>query len=218
MLLAGAGAIDVIDGGAGNDTITAGAGVDIITGGAGNDTIILTTGEADVWVASAATTAAPYSATNTGSDTVTMFVGTGSNKFKVWPLSTVASAGGADGWLSITGTGLLAEVTNATGNAEVNTNIIALDDTVATHTPATLAARFQTTTSTTANYLKMADNGGGIVVHGDVAGATTPIQIWWIDAGLDGDGTDVTAADVKLLVTSSVNLDLDLMHTDQFDV
>ncbi len=206
-VIGGAGAIDVIDGGAGNDTITAGAGVDIITGGAGNDTIILTTGEADVWVASAATTAAPYSATNTGSDTVTLFVGTGSNIFRVWPLSTVAGAGGADGWLSITGTGVLAEVTSATGNAEVNTNIIALDDAVATHTPATLAARFQTTTSTTANYLKMADNGGGIVVHGDVAvGATTPIQIWWIDAGLDGDGTDVTAADVKLLVTSSVQI------------
>ena len=147
-----------------------------------------------------------------------MFVGTGESKFKVWPLSTVAGAGGSDGWLSITGTGVLADVTSATGNAEVNTNVIALDDTTATHTASTLAARFQTTVSTGNNYLKMADDGGGIVVHGDESGATTKIYIWWVDSGLDGDGTDVTAADVKLLVTSSANLDLDLMHTDQFDV
>ena len=216
--IGGAAGADIIDGGAGADSITGGAGVDVITGGAGNDIIILTDDEADVWVASAATTAAPYAATNTGSDTVTMFVGTGESKFKVWPLSTVAGAGGSDGWLSITGTGVLADVTSATGNAEVNTNVIALDDTTATHTASTLAARFQTTVSTGNNYLKMADDGGGIVVHGDESGATTKIYIWWVDSGLDGDGTDVTAADVKLLVTSSANLDLDLMHTDQFDV
>ena len=213
----GAGA-DIISGGAGADSITGGAGVDVVTGGAGNDTIILTTGEADVWVASAATTAAPYAATNTGSDTVTMFAGTGLTIFRLWPLSTVAGAGGSDGWLSITGSSVLSDVTANDGNAEVNTNIIALDDGTATHTASTLAARFQTTVSTGDNYLKMTDDGGGIVVHGDAGGATTKVYIWWVDSGLDGDGTDVTAADVKLLVTSSTDLDLDLVHTDQFDV
>ena len=61
----------------------------------------------------------------------------------------------------------------------------------------------------------MGDNGAGIVAHGDKSGAAK-ITFWWVDSALDGDGTDVTAADVHLLITSVGNIDIDLMHGAQF--
>ena len=63
----------------------------------------------------------------------------------------------------------------------------------------------------------MGDNGAGIVAHGDKSGAAK-ITFWWVDSALDGDGTDVTAADVHLLITSAANLDIDTLDGDQLTV
>ena len=63
----------------------------------------------------------------------------------------------------------------------------------------------------------MAANGAGILVTGDPDG-TKSAQIWWIDSGIDGDGTDVSLSDVHLLVTSATDVDLDLITSNQFIV
>jgi len=68
----------------------------------------------------------------------------------------------------------------------------------------------------TADTFTMAANGAGVLVTGSSEDTPeSPIQIWWIDSGLDGDGTDVTANDVKLLVQSADLLDLNLMTAEQ---
>ena len=81
-----------------------------------------------------------------------------------------------------------------------------------------IASYIQTTTTAGNNYMKMADNGSGIVVFGDEAGANEPVYIYWVDSLLDGDGTDVTAADVHLLVMTQDDLDLDTLTVDNFDL
>jgi len=210
--------IDIINGGAGNDSITAGDGVDLITGGAGNDIIVLSGGEADVWTAAGVTATAPYAGTNNGSDVVTFLAGEAEADFNLDALVSLAGAGGTDDWLTTTaGVGaVLTDLVAADGNIELNTKILALDNTAATTTPTILASQIQTTTNTADGYLKLADNGAGIIVHGDAAGVNSKITIWWVDSLIDGDGTDVTAADIQLLITSAGNIDLDLMHGAQF--
>ena len=206
-------------GDAGNDSITAGAGVDVITGGAGNDIIIMTGGEADVWTAAGVTAAAPYAGTNNGSDTVTFLAGAAETDFNLDALASLAGAGGTDDWLTTTaGVGaVLTDIVATGGNVALDTKIIALDSGDTTPTAAELAALIKTTTNTGANWLQMADNGAGVIVHGESADATTQtVTIWWVDSLIDGDGTDVTAADIHLLVTSAGNLDLDLLHGAQF--
>jgi hypothetical protein len=217
--LKGGAAIDIITGGAGNDTIDGEAGVDVITGGAGNDIITLTGGEQDVWTAAGVTATAPYAGTNNGSDTVTFLAGSGEADFNLDALKSLAGAGGTDDWLTTTAgaAAVLTDIVAVDGNVELNTKVLALDNTAATTTAAILASQIQTSTNTGDEYLKLADNGAGIIVHGDAAGANSKITIWWVDSLIDGDGTDVTAADIQLLVTSVGNIDLDLMHGAQFN-
>jgi len=216
--LKGGAAIDIISGGAGNDTIDGEAGVDLITGGAGNDIITLTGGEADVWTAAGVTAAAPYAGTNNGSDTVTFLAGSGEADFNLDALKSLAGAGGTDDWLTTTaGVGaVLTDIVAVDGNVALANKVIALDNTAATTTATILASQIQTSTNTDDEYLSLADNGAGVIVHGDAAGANSKITIWWVDSLIDGDGTDVTAADVHLLITSVGNIDLDLMHGAQF--
>ena len=216
--LAGGTSTDIISGGAGNDSITAGAGVDVITGGAGNDIIIMTAGEADVWTAAGVTAAAPYAGTNNGSDVVTFIGGAAETDFNLDALASLAGAGGTDDWLTTTaGVGaVLTDIVSATGNVALDNKVIALDDGDTTPTAAELASKIKTTTNTDNEYLSLADNGAGVIVHGDAGGATMTVTIWWVDSLIDGDGTDVTAADVHLLITSAASVDLDTLHGAQF--
>jgi len=211
---------DIIDGGAGNDTIDGGATAgDVITGGAGNDTITLTAGEIDTWKAAGVTTAAPYAGANNGSDTVTFLVGAAEGQFDFDPLASVSGTGGSANWITLEGntSDAVTVNTDATAGIVTTSKIIAVDDTNNTPTASTIAALFETTTATDDNYLAMGDNGAGIVAHGDKSGAAK-ITFWWVDSALDGDGTDVTAADVHLLITSAANLDIDTLDGDQLTV
>ena len=225
-IASGSGA-DIINGGAGNDIIDGEVGVDVITGGAGNDTITLTDNELDTWTASAATATAPYVAVNTGSDTVVLGGGgaVDHGQFDLDPLSSVAMANtGTSGWLSIEGDVSDAMTVNsdATAGVALAGKILAVDNADLTATAAEIAGLIETTTTgsggTDDNYLSLADNSAGVIVHGDTADANTVVTIWWVDNALDGDGTDVTAADVHLLVTTSANVDLDTMFGAQFIV
>jgi Ca2+-binding RTX toxin-like protein len=220
--IAGGTGADIIDGGAGNDTIDGGAtAADVITGGAGNDTITLTAGETDTWTASGVTTAAPYAGINNGSDTVTFLAGAAEGEFDLDPLNNVSGTGGTANWLTVEGnaTNALTVNTAADGNIALNTKIIALDVVDANSpTAALMASYIATTTNVGDNYLALTDNGSGIIVKGDKDASTTKLTIWWVDSALDGDGTDVTAADVHLLITSAANLDIDSMHAAQFVV
>jgi len=225
-IASGSGA-DIINGGAGNDIIDGEVGVDVITGGAGNDTITLTDNELDTWTASAATATAPYVATNTGSDTVVLGGGGGEahGQFDLDPLSSVAMAStGTSGWLAIEGdvSDVMTVNVDATAGVALAGKILAVDNADLTATASEIAGIIETTTTgsggTDDNYLSLADNSAGVIVHGDIAGANAPVTIWWVDNALDGDGTDVTAADVHLLVTTSADLDLDTLYGAQFIV
>ena len=59
-----------------------------------------------------------------------------------------------------------------------------------------------------------------IMVTGNdgTSGAVSKIEIWWIDSLIDGDGSDVTAADVHLLVQSSGDHNIDQLMANQLDV
>jgi Ca2+-binding RTX toxin-like protein len=221
-IASGSGA-DIIDGGAGNDTIDGAVGVDVITGGAGNDTISLTDDEADTWTASGVTATAPYSGINTGSDIVAVGGGGGAahGQFDLDPLTSVtAGSTGTAGWLSLESTiatDVLTVNTDATLGVIMTNKMIAIDDNDLTPTAAELAGKIETTTNTDDEFLDIGDNGAGIIIHGSTENTpNAKLTIWWVDSALDGDGTDVTTADVQLLVTTSVNVDLDLFTNAQF--
>ena len=50
------------------------------------------------------------------------------------------------------------------------------------------------------------------------SGANSKIEIWWIDSLIDGDGSDVTAADVHLLIQSAGDHNIDNLMANQLDV
>ena len=139
------------------------------------------------------------------------------------PLSSIAGTGGSNGWLKIRGAddaedaagAAVSAVQTATSDdgADVNASIYFYDHGLGTEaTAAQIAAAIEGT----GDPFAMTANGAGVIVSGDEAGSK--IQIWWIDSLLDGDGTDVTTADVQLLVTSAGDLNIDQLYTDQFIV
>ena len=215
---------------------TVNEGVDIVTGGAGNDTItfnlaVNNAGEAggDRWVAVGATAAAPYVATNNGTDTVTFDGGAKGVVFDLDPLSSVVTGTtGVNGWLTVKGTdgatdtsGSIAKsVAAENNNRDLNGGISFYDhDTdakVGTASPGITAADVVGYIDGTDTY-SMTSGGAGVLVTGSGNNVVeSPVQIWWIDSNLDGDGTDVTLNDVKLLVESSANLDIDAFVVTQF--
>ena len=213
----GGAGVDIIDGGAGNDSITDGDGKDIITGGAGNDIITLnTSGDDDTIVFVGKSTAAPYVGTNNGTDTISTVVAA-DTIFRVYPLEGINGGGGSDDDYTLD----LTEITATSATPDELSDQVKLVDTnvaPASMTTTIIAGYIQTTTATANNYMKMADNGSGIIAFGDVAGGNEPVYIYWVDSLLDGDGTDVTAADVHLLVMTQDNLDLDTLTADNFDL
>ncbi|MFL2823837.1 MAG: beta strand repeat-containing protein, partial [Alphaproteobacteria bacterium] len=212
---------------------TTNEGGDLVTGGAGNDTITfrasVPAGETvpDAWIAVGATATAPYVGTNNGTDTVVTTGGIRQNEFQLDALSSVTGTGtGTANWLKVRGadeaedtgaTAVVSEITVATASdADVNASIYFFDreDTDAT-TKAELVSNFKN--GGASDTFDMAANGAGIIVVGNAADTpAAPLQIFWIDSALDGDGTDVTVADVHLLVQSSANVDLDLFVVGQF--
>ena len=205
-------------------------GADLVTGGAGNDVITFETaqkyGTPDRWIAVGATTAAPYSGINNGTDTVTFDAGALGAEFDLDPLSSVTGTGtGTNGWLTVTQASDLATADSAgnavdpiqaagTGNADVNGRIVIYDHDIASGemTKAQLVTQFKNGGSNDA--LDMTANGAGIVVAGDETGSK--VQIFWVDSALDGDGTDVTVSDVHELVISAGAISIDALTVDQF--
>ncbi|MAU58350.1 MAG: hypothetical protein CMC33_01660, partial [Flavobacteriaceae bacterium] len=136
-------------------------------------------------------------------------------KFQVWAMQGLnGTTGGSAGDYTYTDT-VIAATTAST--LELNANIRLLD--TATNpediSTTTIASYIQTTTNTGNNYMKMADSGAGFLVHGDDDAAGN-LRIYWIDSLLDGDGTDVTAADVHLLYISGNDLDIDDLTAANF--
>jgi Ca2+-binding RTX toxin-like protein len=219
---------------------TTNEGGDLVTGGAGNDTITfraaVPAGETvpDAWIAVGATASAPYVGTNNGTDTVTSTGGARQNEFQLDALSSVTGTGtGSANWLKVRGTtdgdsdGIGDEDTTATQvldevaaaattDYDVNASIYAYDSGLtAAMTKAQLVTQFKNGGSSDA--FDMAANGAGIIIVGNASdSAVAPMQIFWIDSALDGDGTDVTVADVHLLVQTSANVDLDTFVVGQF--
>jgi Ca2+-binding RTX toxin-like protein len=217
-IISGGAGIDVIYGGAGNDTLSDGAAKDFIHHGAGNDIITLAgTTDDDTIVAAGVTTAAPYVVANNGTNTVTT-VTVADTVFQVWALAGLnGTTGGSDGSYTYTDTVIAA--TTATP-LEMNANVRIIDNALDPEAGTTtlIASYIQTTTNTGNNYAKMADNGAGILVHGDDDGVGK-LYIYWIDSLIDGDGTDVTAADVHLLyLTTNDITDADSLTSANFDV
>jgi Ca2+-binding RTX toxin-like protein len=209
-------------------------GGDLVTGGAGNDTITFRTSVPaaetvpDAWIAVGATAAAPYVGTNNGTDTVTIDGGADAAEFRLDALSSVTGTGtGTANWLKVRGGSDAAEDTGqtatleviaagATDDRDINASIYAYDSGLtAAMTKAQLVAQFKN--GGDADAFTMTANGAGIIIAGnDAAGVVAPMQIFWIDSALDGDGTDVTVADVHLLVQTAGNFDLDTLTVGQF--
>tara|TARA_B100001250_G_scaffold373766_1_gene360116 strand:+ start:16 stop:4242 length:4227 start_codon:yes stop_codon:yes gene_type:complete len=218
--ITGGAGVDIIDAGAGNDTIVDGDGIDVITAGAGNDSITISVaGDADVIVFSGVTTAAPYSGLNNGSDTI---AGLAADKqvFRLYNLKALnGTLGGANGQYT-TAVATVEKTGTADTGVELNAKIIALDtgtaDTATTASTITGAINDSTEMASGNNFLKLAANGAGIVVHGDSDAGNDNVTIWWVDSLLDGDGTDVTTADVHLLMTTN-DINLDSLTDAQFD-
>ena len=221
--ITGGGGADIITGGAGNDNITGGAGVDVMTGGAGNDIIVTTDAEADVVSFVAPTTASPYVSTQNGTDTITMFVDGAAGNFEFdWDnLSDVSGNGGTDDHFDLVSANGTADAAGAVVNAlaagtsgdiAVAGKIIVLDTGAGANiTASTVAGYFEGT----GTELSLTANNSAIVITGDNTGAD--IQVWWVDNAVDGDGSDVTTADVHLLAESSGNFNVNNLYADQLD-
>ena len=218
--IVGAGGIDVIDGGTGNDIIDSGGAADIITGGAGNDAI--TTGDtADVLKFVYNATTAPYFDDANGTDTITTLT-FGASK-NVITLENVVNAGGTLGgtnnWIQIidAGTnGLDAVAHNATGNVALSGKFVGMTK-AAVPTEAEMAALIGTSSRTGDQAYDLADNGAGVIVHGTFSSAGSKATFFFIDSTRDGDGTDVTAADVHIFLVSAANIDMATMLAANLD-
>jgi len=209
--ISGANGVDVIDGGTGNDIIDSGGGADIITGGAGNDAI--TTGDtADVLKFVYNATTAPYFDDANGTDTITTLTfGTGKN---IITLQNVVNAGGTLGnsnnWIQVIDTGdagLDAVAHNATGNVALSGKFVGMTK-AAVPTEAEMAALIGTSSRSGDQAYDLADNGAGVIVHGTFGSAGAVATFFFIDSTRDGDGTDVTAADVHIFLVSAANIDM----------
>ena len=86
---------------------------------------------------------------------------------------------------------------DATAGVALAGKILAVDNADLTPTASEIAGLIETTTTgsggTDDNYLSLADNSAGVIVHGSTENTPdAPVTIWWVDNALDGDGTDVT--------------------------
>jgi len=228
IINAGPGA-DIISGGAGNDTIDGQAGVDSITGGAGNDIIVTTDAEADIVAFVATTASAPYVVANNGTDTVTMFVDGAEGNFEIDfdNLNDVAgNYTGTDDYdlLQADGSAEVKDVAidpvqgvAGTTDIQIAGSIIVVDTNTGVESSATLVAGY---IEGTGDAFALTASNSAIMVTGNdgTDGAVSKIEIWWIDSLIDGDGSDVTAADVHLLVQSSGDHNIDQLMTNQLDV
>ncbi len=220
---------DIISGGAGNDNITGGTGVDSMTGGAGNDIIVTTDAEADIVSFVATTASAPYVATNNGTDTVTMFVDGAEGNFEIDFDNLNDIAGnytGTDDYDLLEADGTAEAVDQpvdpvqgvaGTSDIQIAGSIIVVDTNTGTESSATLVASY---IEGTGNAFALTANNSAIMVTGNdgTSGANSKIEIWWIDSLIDGDGSDVTAADVHLLIQSAGDHNIDNLMANQLDV
>jgi hypothetical protein len=104
--------------------------------------------------------------------------------------------------------------TYSEGNAVADDLVIAVDTGSATATEDDIAHLFQTTDQGGANYLSLGDDGKTVVVFGDHNAAGT-VQVFLVDAGADGVGTNVDSTDVFLVGTLNA-LDLDTFLAANF--
>jgi hypothetical protein len=215
---------DIISGGAGADNITGGAGVDSMTGGAGNDVIVTTDAEADIVAFVATTASAPYVVANNGTDTVTMFVDGAEGNFEIDfdNLNDVAgNYTGTDDYDLLEADGTPEAKDQAidpvqglgTSDIQIAGSIIVLDTNVADEVTASDVAGYIEGTGDT---FALTASNSAIIVTGNETGAK--IQIWWIDSLIDGDGSDVTTADVHLLIQSAGDHNVDQLMANQLDV
>lgn len=190
----------IVDGGAGNDIITGGAGNDSITGGAGNDTLKSSSAtDTDTFV---------FAATGAlnGSDTITDFTGTTG-----LDILNVNAFLGAAGTVNTT-----VIAAGSTANIDAANDVNWYDSGATTGlTTTNVAALFQTTAAVAANVFLIADSGKAVIVSGD-SGTEETLQMFYVDAALDGTVTDVSAADVVLVGTISGTTDFANLAPNNF--
>jgi Ca2+-binding RTX toxin-like protein len=178
-ILAGDGA-DTLTGGTGDDTLFGGYGNDTLNGGAGSDTYVF-----------------EVSGNTNGTDTIQGFVaGASGDKLDFQSLlsGTDPTSTGETNFDSTLYTSA------SSSDVDIVNQVVLFDNGGSSVTATSLAALIEGAGDA------FSLNGRSIVMVGD-AGATTGVNIYWIDSSNDGNAADVTAADVKLVgVLGSVDL------------
>ena len=179
--IVGGSAADAITGGNGADTITGGAGGDTLVGGAGADTY--------VFAATGALNGADVFAAN-------IVGGVGGDK-----LNFAAFLSG--------GTLNSATATEFNGTADVDfaNKVIFLASTDAGVAEVDTAAEVAALIQGAGNALALTAGGKGIVIGGDNSAATAGATIYFVNDLLDGVQGNVSAADVVIVGTATLDID-----------
>lgn len=187
----GDGTIETIVGTSHADSITAGSGADVITGGAGADTLIGGAG-ADVYTFSA----------------------TGAlNGADVFGANIVGGAGGdvlAFAAFGLTAGSLnSATATEFNGTADVDfvNKVIFLASTDAGVAEVDTAAEVAALIQGAGNALAMTSGGKGIIIAGDNSAATAGATIYFVNDTLDGVNGTISATDVVIVGTATLDID-----------
>jgi Ca2+-binding RTX toxin-like protein len=191
VVITGADGAQTIQGTVGDDVIAGGKGDDVLSGAVGDDTYVF----------------AASGALN-DKDIITLVASE-----DVLDFSAFLTAGSV-----ALNAGVLDVVSAASGNAVATAKVIGLDTGAAAPTAAALAALFKTTDSAGNNYLALANNGKAVIIHGDGTGASRVATFYYVNAGLDGTATDVSASDIVLVGVTSSNLSLGLLSGSNFDL
>ena len=199
LIINGLGNNDTVYGSLGNDTINGGTGNDHLEGLDGNDVLTGGTG-ADKYVFAA-------TAADNGSDTIELVVADGDKL----DFSQFLGGGSIDqnGGVS---TAIVAHSGADAANSNISGMVSLFDTNGAGLSINDLVAQF-----VSGEAYSLDTNGKAVVVTGD---ATTPANaalVYFIDNSLDGLAT-VSAADIALVATTSVNFDIDTLTTSSFIV
>jgi hypothetical protein len=189
--ISGAAGDQHIVGTSGDDTLAGGAGNDELDGGAGDDSYVF----------------AEDGASN-GNDTIVFVPSDDLMDFAAFlPNGSV-----------VLDVAALAVTDDAEGNANADNSLLGLDDGSAAPTLSALAALFSTTDNVGDNYFVLGDGGKAIVIHGDAGSATRVATIYFVDAALDGTGTDLSADDIVIVGTTSASIDLATLMAGNFNL
>lgn len=211
---------DTIDGKGGDDLIFGGRGDDTLTGGTGSDAFIFdTTGPqngvdtiTDFTIGSFNSGTGLIAGDGDFLDFSRFFDGTltdiDENFMPTYGTNFFMAAAEQNGAAATAGGEHLFVATNATGNIAADDLIIGVDNGKASATTDDIAHMFKTATQIGDNYLELAASGQAVVIFGDHNSANQEVQVFFVDANLDGDATNLDSTEVFQVATLNAQ-DLD---------